>query len=52
MRHFVRQSFKGGRVCAFNQYNESNFCDEIFKILSEELNFKENVYDSIEAYLK
>ena len=49
MRWFVRQSIKGGRVCAFNQFYISKICDEVLKILSEELNVKGNVYDSIEA---
>ena len=31
MRWFVRQSIKGGRVCAFNQYYESKHCDDILK---------------------
>ena len=49
---FVRQSIKGGRVCAFNQYYKSKICDEVLKIFSEELNVKRNVYDIIEAYMK
>ena len=40
MRWFVRQSIKGGRVCAFNQYYKSKICDDIFKIISEEINIK------------
>ena len=52
MRWFVRQSIKGGRVCAFNHYYRSKICDEVLKILSEELNVKGNVYDNIEAYMK
>ena len=51
MRWFVRQSKKGGRVCAFNQYYKSKSCDDVLKILSEELNVKGNVYDIIEAYM-
>ena len=51
-RWFIRQSIKGGRVCAFNQYYEFKICDEVLKILSEELNVKGNVYDIIEAYMK
>ena len=51
MRWFIRQSIKGGRVCAFNQYYESKICDDILKILSEELIVKGNFYDIIEAYL-
>ena len=36
MRWFVRQSIKGGRVCAFNQYYKSEFYDDILEIISEE----------------
>ena len=32
MRWFVRQSIKGGRVCAFNQYYKSKHCDDISKL--------------------
>ena len=28
MRQFVRQSFKGGQVCAFHQYYKSKICDD------------------------
>ena len=52
MRWFVSQSIKGGRVWAFHQYYKSNLCDDILKIISEELNVKGNIYDIIEAYLK
>ena len=51
MRWFVRQSIKGGRVCAFCQYYKSKIYDDILKIISEELNVKGNIYDLIEAYL-
>ena len=51
-RCFVRQSIKGGRVCAFNQYYNAEICDDILNILSEELNVKGNTHDIIEAYLK
>ena len=50
-RWFVRQSIKGGRVCAFNQYYKSRHCDDIFKIISKELCVKGNVYDIIEQYM-
>ena len=52
MRWFVRQSIKRGRVCDFNQYYISKACDDILKIISEDLNVKEVIYDIIEAYLK
>ena len=50
MRHFVRQSIKGGKVCAFNQYFESNISDKIFKTISEELNIQGTKYEIIEKY--
>ena len=50
-RWFVRQSIKGGRVCSFNQHYKSKVCDYFFKIISQELNIKGNIYDIIEAYL-
>ena len=52
MRWFVRQSIKGGRVCAFNQNYKSKICDEVLKIISKELKFEGTVYDKIEAYMK
>ena len=36
MRHFVKQNFIGGRVCAFNQYYKSKICSDILKIISRE----------------
>ena len=51
MRWFVRQSKKGGRVCAFIQYYKSKNSDDILEIISEELNVIGNIYDIIEAYL-
>ena len=36
MRWFVRQSIKGGRVCAFNQYYKSKHCENILKIINKE----------------
>ena len=52
MRWFVRQSIRGGGVGNFNQYFKSKICDDVLKILSEELNVRGNVYDIIEAYMK
>ena len=52
MKWFVRQSIKGGRVCAFNQFNRSKICDDVLKILSDELNVKGSVYDIIEAQIE
>ena len=52
MRWFVRQSIKGGRVCAFNEHYKSKQCDDILKILNNELAVKGTVYDTIEAYME
>ena len=52
MTWFVRQSIKGGRVCAFNQYYKSKHCDDILKIINEELAVKGTVYDTIEKYME
>ena len=52
MRWFVRQSIKGGRVCAFIQYYESKHFDDNKKILSKELGVKGNTYEIFEEYLK
>ena len=51
-RWFIRQSIKGGRVCAFNQYYKSKHCDDILKIINRELAVKGTVYDTIEAYME
>ena len=42
MRHFVRQSIKGGRCSALNQYYKSNISPEVFNIISKELNVNGN----------
>ena len=52
MRWFVRQSKKGGRVCAFNQYFNSNQYNDIKSILSKDLGVEGNIYDNIEEYLR
>ena len=52
MRWFVRQSIKGGRVCSFNQYYKSKHCNDILKIINNELAVKGTVYDTIEAYME
>ena len=52
MRWFVRQSIKGGRVCAFNQYYNPKHCDDILNNVNKELAVKGTVYDTIEAYIE
>ena len=51
MRWFVRQSIKGGRVCAFDKYYKPKICDDNLKIKPEELNVNGNIYDVIETFL-
>ena len=52
MRHFIRQIIKGGRCASFNQYYKSTTSDEVFKIISKELNVSGNVCENIEKCLK
>ena len=49
---FVRQSIKGGRVCAFNQYYKSKICDDILEVILKELKNDGNDYDIIEGCMK
>ena len=46
MKHSVRQSIKRRRVCSFNQKYKSKMCDDVLKMLSEELKVEGNVYDN------
>ena len=54
MRHFVRQSIKGGRCSALNQYYKSNISQEVFTIISKELNVNgnDNVCEIINKYFE
>ena len=55
MRHFVRQSIKGGRCSALNQYYKSNISQEVFNIISKELNINDindNVCEIIDKYFE
>ena len=52
MRWFIRQSIKGGRVCAFNQCYKSKHCDDILEIINKELAVIGSVYNTIEAYME
>ena len=52
MRNFVRKSIKGGRCSALNQHYKSNISDQVFIIISEELNVNDNVCDIIDNYFE
>ena len=43
MRNFVRQGIKGGRCTVLNQYHKSTNSDEVFNIISEELNVNDKI---------
>ena len=54
MRHFVRQSVKGGRCSALNQYCKSSISQKVFNIISKELNVHgdDNVCEKINKYFE
>ena len=52
MKNFVRQSIKGGRCNAFNQHYKSEFSDEVFNVISKELNVNGNICDTLETYFE
>ena len=52
MRHFGRQSIKGGKVGAFNQSYESQISNKVFETISDELKVNGNKYEIIETYSK
>ena len=54
MRHFVRQSIKGGRCSALNQCYKSNISQEVFNIISKELNVNgnDNVCEIMDEYFE
>ena len=52
MRNFVRKASKGGRCNAFNQHYKSEISDEVFKIISKELNVNGNICEILEKYFE
>ena len=52
MRNFARKSIKGGRCKAFNQYFKSENSDEVFGIISKELNVNGNICEILEKHFK
>ena len=50
MKNFVRKAIKGGRCNAFNQNYKSEISDEVFNIISKELNVNGNICDILEKY--
>ena len=54
MRNFVRKAVNGGRCNAFNQRYKSEIADEVFNIISKELNVNDdsNGYEILEKYFE
>ena len=54
LRNFVRKSIKGGRCNAFNQRYKSEISDEVFNIISKELNINDdsNEYAVLEKFFE
>ena len=52
MRNFVRQSIKGGRCSALYQYYKSTIIDEIFNIISKEVDSNANICDILDIYFE
>ena len=52
MRNFVRNSIKGKRCNAFNQHYKTEIGDEVFNIISKELNGNGIICDLVKKYVK
>ena len=52
MRRFVRQSIKGGRCTALNQWYKSALSYEVFSIISKELNINGNICEILDKYFE
>ena len=52
MRNFVRKSIEGGRCNAFNERYKSEISDEVFNIISKELNVNGNECEILEKYFE
>ena len=48
VRNFLRKAIKGGRCNAFTQHYKSEISDEVFNIISKELNVIGNICDVLE----
>ena len=49
MRWFVRQSIKGTRCSALNQYYKSTISDELFNIVSEDVDINGNICEILKV---
>ena len=52
MRNFVGKAIKGGRCNAFNQHYKSEISNQVFNIISKELNVNGNICENLEKYFE
>ena len=52
MRHFVRQSIKGGRCSALNQCYKSTISDQVFNIMPQKLGVDGNICAILDKYVE
>ena len=52
MQYFVRQSIKGGRCAALNQYYKSTISDEVFNNIPKELDLNGNICEILDKYFE
>ena len=52
MRYFVKQSIKGGRCTALNQYYETAISDEVFNFFSKDLAIYGNICEILDKYFE
>ena len=52
MRYFVRKSIKGGRCSASKQFFKSIFSDEVFNILSKDLDINGNICEILDEFFE
>ena len=52
MRNFVRKTIIGGRCNAFNQHYKSEISDEVFNIISKELDLNGNICEVLGKYFE
>ena len=52
MRHFGRQSIKGGRCSALNQKYKSSVSDNVFNIFSKKIDINGKICDLSDKYIE
>ena len=52
MRHFAKQSIKGGRCTALSQWYKSTISDEVFNLISKDLNIIGDMSEILDKYFE